>query len=238
MSVEEPYWLARSTVEQQRLTRQHHTWTKSIGYLIHPSIAPTLPEDANIADVGCGTGVWMVETAKDSPKTWKFDGYDISDAQFLPQEALPSNVTLGIGNFKNPFPQELLGKYDLINIRLIIISMGEGVWESTLRNVIALLKPGGAIQWIEGDFFVARGFRGTSSSSTSGSYLTQAQLKLNGTLTQRFGYNFPDWVQLYSAAGLQRVEEDVLSTDRDWHWGCFWRTEELGDHKGGRVLVR
>lgn len=81
--------------------------------------------------------------AKVSPSTYQFSGFDISDAQFLPADSLPPNVTLGFGDFKKPIPEELHGKFDLVNIRLIIITMGEGVWESTLRNVLTLLKPGG-----------------------------------------------------------------------------------------------
>ncbi|KAF2795401.1 S-adenosyl-L-methionine-dependent methyltransferase [Melanomma pulvis-pyrius CBS 109.77] len=214
MSNEEPYWLGRASVEQQRLVKQHHTWTKSIGYLVHPSIASFLPENARIADVGTGTGVWLTELAKASPSTYRFNGYDISDASFQPADSLPSNVSLSFGDFKKPIPEDLRGQFDLVNIRLIIISMGEGVWESTLRNVLTLLKPGGAIQWTEGNFFVARGFRGASSTSTGGHYLTRGQLQLNGTLVKRFGYNFPDFNKLFTDAGLQDVEEDVSSTDR------------------------
>lgn len=94
--------------------------------------------------------------------------------------------------------------------------MGPGIWESTLRHVLALLKPGGAICWTEGDFFVARGFRGESASSTAGHALTTGQLQLNGALKKRFGYNWPTngWRGLFEDAGLEKVEEDVLSTDR------------------------
>ncbi|ORY08734.1 S-adenosyl-L-methionine-dependent methyltransferase [Clohesyomyces aquaticus] len=213
MPEEEPYWLSRNPTEQQRLTRQHEVWTKSIGYLLHPSIAKSLPDNARIADIGCGTGIWMTEMAKVSPSTYQFDGYDISDAQFQSADSLPPNVSLHTdSDFKKPYPEELIGTYDLINIRLIIISMGEGVWESTLRNVLTLLKPRGAIQWVEGNFFVARGFRGTNATSSGG--LTKGQQKLNGTLIERFRYNFPDWTKMYKDAGLEKVEEDVLSTDR------------------------
>lgn len=156
----------------------------------------------------------MVETAKVSPLSYQFEGYDISDAQFLPKDSLPSNVSLSFGDFKKPFPDDQQGKYDLINIRLIIISMGNDVWQSTLRNVLTLLKPGGAIQWTEGNFFVSRGFRGTGPASTGGHFLTRIQNQLNGTLNERFGFNFPDFTKMFEETGLQNVEEDVLSTDR------------------------
>ncbi|CAI6335751.1 unnamed protein product [Periconia digitata] len=216
MAYDEPYWLGRASAEQQRLIKQHYTWTKSIGYLLHPSIASALPSNAQIADVGTGTGIWLSELSKTSPSTHQFFGYDISDAQFLPSSSLPSNVTLSLGDFKKPFPSELHGKFDVVNIRLIIISMGPGIWESTLRHVVQLLKPGGTIIWTEGNFFVARGFRGSDPASTPGHALTKGQMQLNSRLTKRFGYNWPPngWRALFEEAGLEKVEEDVLSTDR------------------------
>lgn len=88
------------------------------------------------------------------------------------------------------------------------------VWKATLANILTLLKPGGAICWTEGDFLVARGFRGASPTSTAGHALTAAQIQLNSTLTSRFGYSFPDFAALFRDAGLVDVDTDVISTDR------------------------
>ena len=156
----------------------------------------------------------MVELAKISPQTYRLDGYDISDASFSSADTLPSNVTLNVGDFKTPFPEHLHGQYDLVNIRLVISIMGEGVWESTLRNALTLLKPGGAIQWVEGNFITARGYRGASPTSTKGYYLTLARRKVNSVQKERIGLNFPDFINLFQDAGLHNIEEDVSSTDR------------------------
>lgn len=150
-----------------------------------------------------------------SPPNYSFHGFDISSEQFLPEDSLPPNVTLGFGDFKKPIPAELRGTFDLVNIRLIIISLGpEEVWKQVLGNVLTLLKPGGAISWTEGNFLVARGFRGEAAKSTPGHHLTTGQLQLNNTLIKRFGYSFPSLSKLFEEAGLKGVEEDVLSTDR------------------------
>ncbi|KAF2643470.1 S-adenosyl-L-methionine-dependent methyltransferase [Massarina eburnea CBS 473.64] len=231
---DEPYWLGRASTEQQRLIKQHHLWTKSIGYLLHPSIVKTLPEDARIADIGTGTGIWLSEFSKVSPSTYDLKGYDISSEQFLPAETLPSNVSLEISDFKKPFPKDLHGQFDVVNIRLIIISMGKGVWETTIANLLPLLKPGGAICWTEGNFFVARGFRGASADSTGGHALTRAQTQLNTTLQKRFGFNWPEWSNLYKDAGLVGIEEDVCTErdHRDWVWCCARGTGEFGQREG------
>lgn len=153
--------------------------------------------------------------AQVSPPTYSFHGLDISSEQFLPQDTLPRNVSLGYADFFAPFPAELQGTFDAVNIRLIIISLGrEDVWKRVLANVLTLLKPGGSLCWTEGNFLVARGFRGAREGATAGHDLTTAQLQLNSTLVRRFGYSFPSLQGLFEDAGLERVEEDVLSTDR------------------------
>ncbi|KAJ4362147.1 hypothetical protein N0V95_001495 [Ascochyta clinopodiicola] len=188
---------------------------ESIGYLLPPSISASLPANARIADIGTGTGIWPIELSQTSPATYSIHGFDISSEQFLPASSLPTNVTLSHGDFKAPIPAELHGTFDLVNIRLIIISLGpESAWKAVLDNVLTLLKPGGAICWTEGNFLVARGFRGNAPSSTPGHHLTRAQVQLNSTLEKRFGYSFPSLAKLFEAAGLTGVEEDVLSTDR------------------------
>ncbi|CAO2657598.1 Nn.00g037240.m01.CDS01 [Neocucurbitaria sp. VM-36] len=212
---DEPYWLGRASEEQQRLIKQHGIYIKSIGYLLHPSIQSKLPPNARIADIATGTGIWLSDLSKASPQTHTFEGFDISNDQFLPADSLPSNVKLGFLDFKKPIPEELRGKFDLVNIRLIIISMGpSSVWKETLTNILALLKPGGAITWTEGNFLVARGFRGAGKKSTAGHALTAAQIQLNSTLVKRFGYSFPDFKELFEGAGLKDVQTDVISTDR------------------------
>jgi SAM-dependent methyltransferase len=214
-SAAEPYWLGRASDEQKRLLAQHKIWTHSIGYLLHPSVSSNLPNDARIADIGTGTGIWPVEMSQASPSTYTFHGFDISSEQFLPADSLPSNVTLGHGDFFEPFPAELQGTFDLVNVRLIIISLGGlEVWQRVLRNIATLLKPGGALCWTEGNFLVARGFRGEAAGSLPGHHVTAGQMQLNSTLVKRFGYSFPSFTRLFEEAGLQRVEEDVLSTDR------------------------
>jgi hypothetical protein len=157
----------------------------------------------------------MKDLASISPATYSFHGFDISDEQFLPTESLPDNVKLGFIDFKKPIPEELQGTFDLVNVRLIIISMGPlSVWQETLNNILTLLKPGGCISWTDGNFLVARGFRGASESSTAGHALTAGQVKMNNTLRDRFGFSFPDFGDLFRSAGLREVEEDVISTDR------------------------
>ena len=64
------YLLPRNATESERLNLQHKIFESSLGYLIHPFILQHV-ETPNtvvaIADIGCGTGVWLREAAKVFP---------------------------------------------------------------------------------------------------------------------------------------------------------------------------
>jgi ubiquinone/menaquinone biosynthesis C-methylase UbiE len=59
------YGLTRDAKESQRLNAQHDVWKANIGSLLHPSIAKSIPSNARIGDVGTGTGVWIIDLAKE-----------------------------------------------------------------------------------------------------------------------------------------------------------------------------
>jgi SAM-dependent methyltransferase len=216
MTAPDPYVLGRSASERTRLLTQHAIWTRTIGALL-PASLPALPAAARIADIGTGTGVWLRDVAAVSPATHAFVGYDISDAQFLAADELPANVALRVADFKEPWPQDVRGTFDVVNVRLIIISLGAlPVWRAVLENLLTLLKPGGVLVWTEGNFLTARGYRGQEAASTPGHALTAAQTQFNARLVDRFAYSFPTpFARLLEDAGMRGVSEDVLSTDRD-----------------------
>jgi hypothetical protein len=147
--------------------------------------------------------------------THTFHGFDISSSQFLPAASLAPNVSLGHMDFRAPMPAALQGTFDVVNVRLVVISMGAlAVWQEMMRNLVTLLKPGGVLTWTEGNFLGARAFRGGGAGAAQGLALTAGQVMLNDTLRRRFGFSFPDFAELFRGAGLGGVQEDVVSTDR------------------------
>ena len=63
------YGLTRDAKESSRLNMQHAVWRQNMGFLLHPRVAKNLPDDARIGDVGTGTGIWLLELAKESGQT-------------------------------------------------------------------------------------------------------------------------------------------------------------------------
>jgi ubiquinone/menaquinone biosynthesis C-methylase UbiE len=132
-------------------------------YLLHPRIVASIPSNAKIADIGTGTGIWLIDLADTLPSTCTFTGYDTSSDQYPSASSLPSNVTLCTQpqSIFDEFPSSEQGIYDVVACRMLISIMAKGQWEIALKNVISLLKPGGWIQWIDYD---------ASSGLVSGSY--------------------------------------------------------------------
>ncbi|UKZ82806.1 hypothetical protein TrVFT333_010604 [Trichoderma virens FT-333] len=134
MAETDDYVLGRDYAEGLRLETQHLLWNIHNGFTIDPKI-PITPQ-TKIADLGTGTGVWLLDVATQVPPTVQLDGFDISDEQFPHKSNVPDNVNFRITDALSKVPDDLLGKYDVVHIRYL----GP-----------ILLKPGGYLQWEEGD---------------------------------------------------------------------------------------
>ncbi|CAF9936828.1 hypothetical protein IMSHALPRED_010916 [Imshaugia aleurites] len=148
-SNQDEYILSRGLQDNMRLNLQHYLWNDK-GYLLHPSIP--IKEGLRIAEIGVGTGIWSLETARIVPKSAQIDGFDIDISQCPPRDLLPKNVTFSVHNCLTPFPHELTGTYDVVHIRLFILFVQENDPGPLLRNFLRLLKPGGYISWSEYEY--------------------------------------------------------------------------------------
>ena len=114
-------------------------WRYQLGYLLHPSI-PIYKEGLQIADVACGTGIWLLDVARTLPASAKLDGYDISSEQFPAKEWLPKNVTLKTLNALDSVPDTLRGKYDIVHISLFVMLVRNENPGPILNNLILMLS--------------------------------------------------------------------------------------------------
>ncbi|CAD6580719.1 MAG: hypothetical protein ASARMPREDX12_000249 [Alectoria sarmentosa] len=159
------YALGRGYVEATRLQCQHYLWKETLGYLIHPSI-PLEGKDLKIADVGTGTGAWLLDLAKDLPSSIQLDGFDISASGYPQVEWLPQNVSLQALDASKEPPEHLVGKYDIVHLRLFLIVVNENDPKPFLNHCMRLLKPGGWLQWEEYDQNTQKIVTSNASAST------------------------------------------------------------------------
>ncbi|KXG52192.1 uncharacterized protein PGRI_084760 [Penicillium griseofulvum] len=138
------YMLGRGHAAACRLNLQFYLWKDSLKFNIHPSVE--IPPNPVIADVGTGTAIWLLDVAKSIP-TATLDGYDIDLSNTPPAHWLPKSLTLHKWDLFDPVPEHLVGTYDIVHLRLLILVVENSDPVPVIRNAARLLKPGGYIQW-------------------------------------------------------------------------------------------
>ena len=139
------YMLDRGYAPASRLNYQFFLWKDSLGFNIHPSV-PIPGPNTHIADVATGTAIWLMDVARDLP-TAQLDGFDISLTQAPPKEWLPPNVGLRTWNIFDDVPTDLLARYDIVHVRLLILVVENSDPRPIIQNLAKMLKPGGYLQW-------------------------------------------------------------------------------------------
>ena len=138
------YVIDRNYLAACRLNLQHYLWKDTLKFSIHPSIQ--LPRNSLIADVAAGTGMWLMDVARELPGA-QLDGLDIDLRQAPHPKWLPTSISMKQWNIFEDVPDELIGKYDLVHVRLLVLAMGLGDAKAVIRRFLQLLKPGGYLQW-------------------------------------------------------------------------------------------
>ncbi|KAL9612348.1 MAG: hypothetical protein Q9167_003035 [Letrouitia subvulpina] len=148
-SEEDEYILNRSYAASARLNLQHYLWLDNANFqLLHPAI-PLEDPHLKIADVGTGTGIWLLAVARQVPPTAQLDGLDISLDQVPPREWLPPNVNFRRHDVYEPPSLDFEARYDIIHVRHLLLVVRENDPAPVLRNLLQMLKPGGYLQWGE-----------------------------------------------------------------------------------------
>ncbi|KAK3400284.1 S-adenosyl-L-methionine-dependent methyltransferase [Sordaria brevicollis] len=213
---------ARDSVPQieespERLDEQHIFTTKTLGFLVHPNIQLTSPT-AKIADVGTGSGAWLLDVAKSLPSTCQLTGFDLTPSAFPPRETWPSNVSFNIHDMYAPFPASEQGTYDVAAVRFISSVAGREDWTRAIANLMTLLKPGGWLQWIDScNFALYNSVPGTSRAACQEIYdgldlFRDKEDPVIGLMMREMRKSRRE--DVFRGLGLVDVHEDVFSSDR------------------------
>ncbi|KIK70686.1 hypothetical protein GYMLUDRAFT_210055 [Collybiopsis luxurians FD-317 M1] len=104
-------------------------------------------------DLGCGTGSWIIEAAKEWPDC-EFVGFDLVNIQ-IPLSILDSPLANRIEWFHGNFLTNRLSfeddTFDHIHISSIATAVPENKWGTLFDEICRVLRPGGSIEMIEDD---------------------------------------------------------------------------------------
>lgn len=73
----------------------------------------------------------------------RLDGFDISADQYPPKEWLPGNISLSLLDIQKAVPEELVGQYDMVHVRLFLTVVQKDDPSTILKNLTDMLS-----QWV------------------------------------------------------------------------------------------
>lgn len=84
--------------------------------------------------------MWAIDLLHELPFSVSVDAIDISLAQCPPEPWLPDNVTLIAHDVYQPFPNHMLGIYDLVHVQNWLCIWRNETSDSLITNLTALLS--------------------------------------------------------------------------------------------------
>ncbi|CEP08045.1 hypothetical protein [Parasitella parasitica] len=147
-NAEVAYVLPHDDDETDRVHEQHWILSAALQCNYHAPVTEMLEKGIMVLDSGCGPATWTFEMGETYPRS-KFHGIDASCV--FPEDIKPANVEFVIGNIakKIPYPDS---SFDYIHQRLLFLGLTDSDWDSALKELYRVLKPGGYIDLVEPDF--------------------------------------------------------------------------------------
>ena len=86
------------------------------------------------------SSIWPIELLSELPFNVHIDAIDISSAQFPPPAWLPESIHVIVHDVFQPFPEHMLGKYDLVHVQNFLCIWRSDKSETLLQNLVSLLS--------------------------------------------------------------------------------------------------
>jgi len=143
-----------STQEIERLVNQDRFITRAMGGAL--AELPPLPLKAQVLDIACGPGGWVLDVAHERPDA-KVYGIDVSLTMVDYAKARAHsqgivNAFFEVMDIRQPLTFAS-ASFDMINIRFLVVALKRTMWPPLLAECKRLLRPGGLLRLTEIDDF-------------------------------------------------------------------------------------
>ncbi|XXH01932.1 hypothetical protein Hte_008295 [Hypoxylon texense] len=140
------WWVApaRNFRTSARLHLQHLLFQNTLGFLLEPRVQDSVSdaEELKLCD--------LHDELSSKGVSAQLHGFDVNPVNFPAPAYLPSSVTLRkLDVLARPLPEEILGAYDVVHVRAFVSIVVKEDLQPLLSTALALLKPGGWLQWEE-----------------------------------------------------------------------------------------
>ncbi|KAH6632430.1 hypothetical protein F5144DRAFT_533970 [Chaetomium tenue] len=147
------YLLPHHAKEIERLREQHALIRFSTGDVL--VTAPLKQPKIKVLDCGASEGTWLLDLPLLYPQhEWSLHGVDIGSSLFPPKVGPYAALDLREFDIRSPTPPEpsWTQGFDLVHQRLLIWGLQKSEWATVVKNHFSLVKPGGWIQLVEGQW--------------------------------------------------------------------------------------
>ncbi|KAF6823009.1 methyltransferase type 11 [Colletotrichum musicola] len=231
--------------EAERLAHNHFTiWLPlTNNALLPPHILSHLEskEQPRVADVATGSGVWLISLAEIAPPRSELFGFDIDPLKFPPCPPTPPippppsspplrpeqpKLDFRVHDVLKPFPEEFCGGFDLVHVRLLALGLKTAEWDVAVRNVAALLRPGGWVLWEDTADLLIRAY----PPSKAYDEWWWANMR-HGAKIGRDPFMPSGLAQKFQDVGLEKCEQKVWSS-----WAADKTTQDNGTAASLRLI--
>jgi len=110
-------------------------------------VSDMLRNGAAVLDAACGPGSWTMEIAGEYPRS-EVVGVDMTS--MFPSEIKPSNCQFIRTNILQPLPFDN-GSFDFIFMRYVNMGIEVEQWDTVIKELVRVAKPGAWIELVESD---------------------------------------------------------------------------------------
>ncbi|CAG8514509.1 13324_t:CDS:2 [Acaulospora morrowiae] len=148
------YLLSSDIEEIDRQQLQHYCFKHIFKCNMSAPVENMLIEGSRVLDVGCGTGIWVLELSSKYENS-EFFGVDMSPV--FPSQIKPFNSNFIKANVLDglPFPSN---EFDYVHLSFLNASFTDDQWQNiVIPELIRVLKPNGWLEFYEVDIIQLNG---------------------------------------------------------------------------------